>query len=276
MSVYVLRQRYEIIAGKYFWLWPGAPLCSRQLDAAVKNVIIAVEQQLHCSITSQLTPLSAAGAGMWAQDTMSLEGHCSYTIFIKIIFYRFHSCATQIWCYVTFKSLNISRICSSAVISMFMFLMRLKDLHNGKHLVFIYTVISHVDTHDSHMILETCLGGGTWPSTTSDTRHRPQHQLDGSCPPSLLSVMMAAMMSGSSTWHCCYVNTSPQTSVGLQFANLRQARVPCGAVICGNKLLHMRLDHVSKRQAHLVSKDHSPIISLMPASMCALGLTSPQ
>ena len=136
-------------------------MCSRQLDAAVKNVIIAVEQQLHCSITSQLTPLSAAGAGMWAQDTMSLEGHCSYTIFIKIIFYRFHSCATQIWCYVTFKSLNISRICSSAVISMFMFLMRLKDLHNGKHLVFIYTVISHVDTHDSHMILETCLGGGT-------------------------------------------------------------------------------------------------------------------
>ena len=124
-----------------------------------------------------------------------------------------------------------------------MFLMRLKDLHNGKHLVFISTVISHVDTPDSHMILETCLGD-PW-AQHPDTRHPHQHHRDGSCLPSLLSVMMAAMMSRSSTWHCCYVMLTPgfrhRASVGLQFANLRQARVPHGAVICGNKLLLLRL-----------------------------------
>ena len=188
---------------------------------------------LHC----QLLALVCDGA----QDTMSLEGHCSYTISIKIIFYMFHSCATQIWCWIHSK-VQIY-LCSSEVISMFMFLMRLKDVHNGKHLVFISTVISHVDTHDSHMILETCLGD-PW-AQHPDTRHPHQHHRDGSCLPSLLSVMMAAMMSRSSTWHRCYVMSTPGLrhgeSVGLQFANLRQARVPHGAVICGNKLLHIRL-----------------------------------
>ena len=173
MSVSVL---YEIIAGKYFWRGPGAPLCRRHLEAAVKNVIRRAGSK-SSSITSQLTPLSAAGAGMWTQDTMSLEGHCSYTISIKIIFYMFHSCATQIWCWIHSK-VQIY-LCSSEVISMFMFLMRLKDLHNGKHLVFIYTVISHDDTPDSHMILET--------AQHPDTRHPHQHHRDGSCLPSLHS-----------------------------------------------------------------------------------------
>ena len=152
-----------------------------------------------------------------------------------------------------------------------MFLMRLKDLHNGKHLVFIYTVISHVDTPDSHMILETCLGD-PW-AQHPDTRHPHQHHRDGSCLPSLLSVMMAAMMSRSSTWHSCYVMSTPglrhRASGGLQFANLRQARVLNGAV-CGNKLLHMRLENINPFlywSLVMMNKKHLIMLVYFPSEM---------